>query len=177
MSTQLSPTGTCHRAGHTCGVRVSLTRRATEVQKATGGPRARPTGPTPAPQVPTLPRGPYPTPGGTRGCAAVRSGLGPARPFPSARPRPSPARHRAAETPARPLRDPWASPSGAAGGSRPGCGDERKHDSRSSHLGTSGSGRRAADVSDRDVSARHACPPRPSAPPIAAAPVTLRPVR
>ncbi|XP_053763991.1 translation initiation factor IF-2-like [Panthera pardus] len=120
------------------------------------------------------PRGPCPTPGDTRR-REVRSGLGPARPLPSARPRPSPARHRAAEAhpgscpaPPRPLGQPLKS----RRRKRPGCGDKRRHDSRSSHLGTSGSGRRAADVSDRYVSARHACRPRPPAPPTAAAPAS-----
>lgn len=153
-----------HSAGPPCGVHLESDEAG--ARTAAGGPRARPPGPS-------RPRGSPPSPGGTRR-RAVRSGLGPARPFPSARPRPSPARHRASRAPARPVRDPPAKPSGAAGGSRPGCTDERRDDSRSSHLGTSGSGRRAADVSDCDVSARHARPPRPSAPPIAAAPERLR---
>ena len=137
--------------------------------------------PAPAPQVPLLappgaPARPLAAPGD------AKSAQGWARPghFPP----PDPGPHRRAtgrprSTPARapPLRDPWANPSRAAGGSRPGCGDKRRHDSRSSHLGTSGSGRRAADVSDRYVSARHACRPRPPAPPTAAAPVTRRPAR
>ncbi|XP_045324045.1 atherin-like [Leopardus geoffroyi] len=134
--------------------------------------------PAPAPQVPLLAPGAPARPLAAPGDA--KSAQGWARPghFPppdpgphrraTGRPRPTPAR-------APPLRDPWANPSRAAGGSRPGCGDKRRHESRSSHLGTSGSGRRAADVSHRYVSARHACRPRPPAPPTAAAPVTRRP--
>lgn len=50
-------------------------------------------------------------------------------------------------------REPAAGPSGAAGQSPPSGGDERRYTSRSSHLGTSGSGRR--------VRRRRQCAPRP----------------
>lgn len=88
VSTQRGRTGTCHTAGHTCGVHVSLTRRPTKAQKAAGGSLARPPLTPPRPRrSPCSPPGPLPDPWRhpeTR--SPLRAGPGPAtslRPTPA----------------------------------------------------------------------------------------------
>lgn len=105
--------------------------------------------PRPAPAGPELRR-----PLGAGPSRLLSSAPRPPRPGSAGWPPPSSSRARP------PTRAAETDPSGAAGEIPPGAGDERRHSSRRSHLGTSGSGlrgRRAADVSGL----RHQRAPRP----------------
>lgn len=153
---QHNPTPRPQRPGFTQLTRQPVQVWATSALMAVARP-ARPAGPRPSPRRlrPSPPAAPR------RRSRSLRAGPGPVTSL-----RPNPDTHRrAAGRPRLPSAPAGRSATPGPGSSRAarrrllgGC-DKRRHSSRSSHLGTSGSGGHglhAADVSDSDVSARHA---------------------